>query len=39
MVVAPTPLMLTANSLNEVGLLLRPRVASVKDIILNVVGE
>ncbi|KAJ3416505.1 Nephrocystin-4 [Chytridiales sp. JEL 0842] len=37
MVVAPAPLMLTANSLTEVGLLLRPRVAAVKDIILNVV--
>ncbi|KAJ3035882.1 Nephrocystin-4 [Rhizophlyctis rosea] len=37
MITQPAPFLLTANALNEVGLVLRPREAAVKEVVVNVV--
>ncbi|KAI8833131.1 hypothetical protein BJ741DRAFT_666768 [Chytriomyces cf. hyalinus JEL632] len=39
LVTASAPFILTANSLNEIGMLMRPRSESIRDVILNVVGK
>ncbi|KAJ3093353.1 hypothetical protein HK100_006655 [Physocladia obscura] len=37
LVTAGTPFILTANSLNEIGMLMRPKYETIRDIIINVV--